>query len=525
MSDQATQTAPATPASGAGLDVKAAKDRLTAVGAAWAREVDAAVADTAEGDGFTPEVLERTERYQREYDTLQAAIQRAEKAKERDNLTKAQEDLTSAAPRMRDLQADLDAKTHRAFMEVGQNRYRAESKHPHCDTTSELYLGQPAIVRNTATGRNEVMPFPAQFGADNDTMSLERTYRMAEIVQADKFGLFTADGSRVDGHNSPVGKQRRVHAILADDADLSSGGGPAAGWDLTTIGGMLVQYMIQMNDFLQWCKVIQTDSINNMIIDRRTEVAAAGRVQQSGTIPSADSTFNNVELNVFKYGVIRQYTFETTMFAEPWSVAQTVAQDGGIALTNGIGQDLVTGGGTTPTPDEIEGIVTYIKANTATTAFTGVDNTNFLRGTNAFGHSQMAQFVGSLQKEYFRMPSKKMMMPLSIWSKLMGLVDGDERPLFVNAGPNQDSNINNFSLPQYAVDVVLDENLDPGTATSQVPIVYGDLMGYCARLARGVRVDFSTEYGYANDRLAYRFLQHAGGVVVDINAFKGYQVA
>ena len=79
----------------------------------WAETVDAAVSSE---DGLTGEVLERANRYQAEYDALTQALDAAEVEASRDNLAKAQEHLTSGAPRMREVQAKLDADVMRAIL-------------------------------------------------------------------------------------------------------------------------------------------------------------------------------------------------------------------------------------------------------------------------------------------------------------------------------------------------------------------------------------------------------------------------
>ena len=353
------------------------------------------------------------------------------------------------------------------------------------------------------------MPFPTVH-AEDGYADLEATFRLADIVQADKYGLYKATGERVDGHNAPVGRERVLQAQVQTTGD----------WTLTTIAGMLVNYLVNLNEMLMFCKVIQSNAINQMQITRRTALDDASQVAESADIGLDDSTYQNVDLPVFKFGQIRQYTAETMMTEDVWSMAQSVAFDGGIGLANGIGEALVTGSGSS----QPLGISTWIKsAGAATRRHMGPAANAFLTGAQGFKHSQMASFIGSLSKEYFKVPSKKILMRLSVWSNLIGvpIASDDNRPIFVNGPPNQDINIANMSLPQYAVDIILDENLDVGTAASEVPMIYGDFNGYCARLAGGPRIDFSTEFGFRQDRLAYRFLQHAGGTVVDEMAFRG----
>ena len=50
-------------------------------------------------------------------------------------------------------------------------------------------------------------------------------------------------------------------------------------------------------------------------------------------------------------------------------------------------------------------------------------------------------------------------------------------------------------------------------------------MSFCVILAGGPRMDFSTEFGFVNDRLALRVIQHVGSAIVDTKGFKGVTVS
>ena len=137
--------------------------------------------------------------------------------------------------------------------------------------------------------------------------------------------------------------------------------------------------MVQENEFMSVCKIIQSPNINTYHVIRRSDVPVAGAVAEDGAVPRSDSTFiANLQLTPKKYGFIKDYTYETTMQAEPWSMSQLIASDSGIGLRNGIGQDLVEGLGT---GNRMTGIKTFINSAAGSTMrIAGVARGDFLQG-------------------------------------------------------------------------------------------------------------------------------------------------
>ena len=358
----------------------------------------------------------------------------------------------------------------------------------------------PLIARNPVTGRNEVHPFPAIFagkGNDQDA-NLEAAFRNAEMIAADKVGRY-----------DPVTGQRR--GVVQADQDL-------ADYTQLTQGGMLHLYEIQMNELAMYMDVKQTPYINNYLVDRRTTVPNAGLVGEAGTINVSDSGFDTVTITPRKFGYQKRMSYESGMTQEPWSMANTLMMDGGIGLGNGIGALIVTGDGTTGTgmAQQWQGIDAWGNA-TAAARFTLPTAATFLptTGTNNFGIDAMSRFCGSLPKEYFRKPNKKMVMRLSLWTRLQGAVDREMRKLF-----DSNSSLGDLQLPDFNVSVVLDENVDAGTAQNDNAIYYGDLMSFCLVYFGSTRVDFSPYEAWNTDQLSWRFIAHRGFANIDPNGIR-----
>ena len=84
---------------------------------------------------------------------------------------------------------------------------------------------------------------------------------------------------------------------------------------------MLYTYMVQENELISICKIIQSPNINVYHVIRRNAVPNAVPMAEGGAVANFGfSTFiANLQLTPRKYGFIKQYTYETTMQAEPWS--------------------------------------------------------------------------------------------------------------------------------------------------------------------------------------------------------------
>ena len=406
-----------------------------------------------------------------------------------------------------DAQVRRDALTHRNLMLAAKNRYAGEdnlkgfTEHP-----GEVVLGQPLIARNPVTGYNEVLPIPfvaAEAGDDEDAYlkSLEASFRYGEIVRAGKEGDYDAKtGNRL----SRLSQAAQLQA-QADTGDIN----------LTSVGGDLYAEMVRRDTFMSVCKIQQVPNLNQYKATGRTAIPTATAVAEDGAIVSnLGDTWRNIDVDFKKYGIILQYTHETTQVESAWSMGQLLAMDAGTAVRNGFNQDLLTAaaGGNT-----LDGFIPTIKANAAYRT-DGGPNGDFPGGITV---TRMASISTSIPKEYMTSPNKRLVMSLATWTGIMGRVDTDMRKLF------RDSNmsVDDLQLAEYNVRVVLDDNLEAGSATGQIPMLFGDMQSFCVILAGGPRMDFSTEFGFANDRLALRVIQHVGSAIVDTKGFKGVHVS
>ena len=514
-------------------ELAALRERRDAVATQWVDAVRAEAQPGKDGEvsleaGLSTETQEKIERLHREYQVLAASLKEGEKAKEQADLVKANEDLTSNAPRYRDLQAKREAAFFKDLMAVGQGEYRNEE--PDSDPRAGAHPGalpiaQPLIARNPVTGKNQVYPVSAVFPGKNKEVSIEASFRKMEMIQADRFGQFDPlTGNKVGRHQAPVGKQ--LEADLGFDTGAPNVDEAVADTYLNQ-GGMLYLYEIQRNELAMYMDIKQVPYVNDFLIDRRTSVGtltAKGLVEESGTIQPIDSAFDTITITPKKFAFLKGMSYESSRLQEPWSVAQTIMTDAGILMGNTFGEQIVTGDGTTGDrmAEQWEGLKTWAKAsgNANNIALSSVANFLPTPSTNtSFGIPHLATFLTGLDKEYFRAPNKLLSMTLATWGKFQGVTDGERRKLF-----DSNTSLEDMVLTPWNIRVVIDENWDTGATAGDIPWFYGDFMSACFVMYGPVRVDYSMEYRFDTDRLYWRFIAHRGFRVVDPNGFKGGRI-
>lgn len=516
-------------------ELAALRERREAVKEEWVKAARAEMT-AAEGKAglvaeISGEAQETINRLSAEWDTITDLIKKEEAAKASADLVKADEELSAQAPNYRDRQARLMAQWYDDFMAVGRGEYTNPSPNAAAgETPGTLSMGQPLIARNPRTGKNEVYPVSPVFAGEgkNRRANVEASMRQMAIISEDKFGKYDpVTGNRV-GHTAPVGREL-VEADLGKDRN-SPGVQEQVSDTYLIVGGQLYLYEIQMNELAQYFNIIQTPNINQITVNRRTAVGDAYLMDEASSINTRDSSFDTVTIDPFKVGQIRGASYESlNMLAEPFSVAETIVRDAGISQGNFIGRLLVTGDGSTGSrlAQQPQGLRTWALIAGNNNNFDLGSAANFLTDdTPTFGVEEMSKFMGSLPKEYFKMPGKMLVMPLRVWTALVGRQDGDNRQLWsVGAQDGPWKNNMDFSLPQYNVRVVLDENFDAGTATGQIPMFYGDLTCWTLAYYGAPRIDFSTEYGYQSDRYYWRFITYRGFQNIDPNGAKGGRIS
>ena len=282
----------------------------------------------------------------------------------------------------------------------------------------------------------------------------------------------------------------------------------------------LYRYMIDRNELAMYCTVYQTPGLNDLPIQRRTEVPKATIVGDNTNygenmdIGDQQSQFSEFTLKAFKYAFISQYSYEAAMSVEPWSIAAQIVEDGAIGLANGFGEHVWIGSGGANQPT---GVLTAIKADSgqqvtgpaAATAFAGA------RNARTFTFDTFTNFITMLPIEYFRSPNLRLITNIQPWGNLLSVTDTNGQPLF-----NPDMSVGEMTLPKFGLRV----NLEPAgesVAANNYPFVIADLSCHAVRYGGGVRIDFSSEYGWQKDLLSYKFVLYADANQIDPNGSRG----
>ena len=520
-------------------ELAALRERREALSAQWVDAVRSEAATGKDGEtsleaGLSTEAQERIQRIQGEYEVVSATIKEHQQAKERSDLRQADEDLTAKAPDYRALQAKAEAEFYQNLIDAGRGKYT--NPNPGNDVRGGAHPGslpvpQPLIARNPRTGKNEVYPVNAVFSTSEDDKqnreaNIEASFRQMEMVQADRFGEFDPiTGKRLS--DAPTSRQ----LVEAQDSLGFDQGNTITNVDrvATTYlnqGGMLYQYEIQRNELAQYMDIKQLPAVNDFLIDRRTAIGGdVGLVNEAGSISTIESTFDTLTFTPRKYAHLRGMTYESMMLREPWSVAETIMTDAGIAMGNILGKHIVTATGTGPGGNSMsaqwQGLRAWAQVSgDANNRSLGARGTFLSSSGSTFGIYELAQFVTSLPKEYFRAPNKLLSMSLATWGRLVGQEDTQGRKLFTSASSTED-----MRLPDYNLRVVIDENWDSGTLNARdIPFFFGDFTSNCFVMYGPVRIDFSSEYQWTTDRLFWRFIMHRGFGVVDPNGQFGGRV-
>lgn len=409
--------------------------------------------------------------------------------------------------------AKINAKLAEDIIKVGRNKYQAEDIVWDETLASTLCIDAPFIEMGT-DGVNRVMPFrpiyKSKEESKNREVDIHATYRQAEIYASGMAGKFDPiTGLYIEGNPSPASPASAAPQTTAVTEkaipDLSIG---------------LYRYLITMNKIVRYCDVRQVSGLNTHWVNRRTQIPegvivdprTSGGTPYGGegfTLSEKKLTYDAIGIDLWKYGFIMGYTFESEYAVKDWSVPGQILMDGGTALSNILGKHVMIGDGVR----KPMGIVPSIA--TANQKAAGAHGT-FLSATgNTYKRPELIKLMtGQTSQAYFEMGNYYLFMNKNTWGNFISIEDGSGRAAFLAYG----SRANSITPGQIFTgeSVMLDQNIDD-IASGKQPLVYADPMGHVVMLADGMRIDFSKEWGFAEDVLAYRFIQFAGAAQVDPN--------
>lgn len=256
--------------------------------------------------------------------------------------------------------------------------------------------------------------------------------------------------------------------------------------------------------------ILRTSSGESLKFPRLTSLGnltqTNAKVAELGTIQKGNATFDQVQLDAFKYGQISQSSREV-IEDSVIDVRGLMGQVLGRNMANYLGYDLTLGTGSS----QPRGVVTVAAASGQTvTGATGVTG----KPSNM---DNILDVISKLPIPYRR--GAKFLMNDTTTFVLrkfkLNFSTGDNayawQPSVVPGGPD--------TLMGYPV--VVDPNI-AGTALNAVSIVFGDFSMYYVRLVNDVRVEYSTEYAWDTDLVSVKAVLRADGDAIDDTAFAAF---
>jgi HK97 family phage major capsid protein len=256
--------------------------------------------------------------------------------------------------------------------------------------------------------------------------------------------------------------------------------------------------------------ILRTGSGETLKFPRLTTLGnltqANSRVAELGQLQKGNATFDQVQLDAYKYGQISQTGREVVEDAviDLRGLMGTIL---GRNMANYLGLDLTTGDGS----GKPRGVVTVATAGSQTvTSTTGVAG-------KPVNMDEILTLISKLPRQY-RRGAKFLMNDSTTFTLLkfkLNFSTGDNayawQPSLVPGGPD--------TLMGYPV--IVDPNI-AATAVNAASIILGNFEYYYVRLVNDVRVEYSTEYAWDTDLISVKAVLRADGDAVDDSAFAAF---
>jgi HK97 family phage major capsid protein len=316
----------------------------------------------------------------------------------------------------------------------------------------------------------------------------------------------------------------------AERRDLVSGNGFPGGPSAATKGAETIPVTLVSNLYQKLFDdsailgagptILRTESGETMKLPRLTGLgtltnttpgAGSSRVFEAGAIQENDPTFDQVQLDAYKYA---QYTQVSRELVEDGvlDIEALIGQVLGRNISNYLGLDLTLGTGT----NQPNGIATLVPAGNKVTGATGRTGLPYDPGTGLGNFDTILDVIAKLKPGY-RRNAKFLVNDTSMFSlrklKMNGLYAWE--PGLQGAGqPDQ--------LMGYPI--LSDPNIPAfaAIAGTAVTMIFGDFSAYFVRLVRDVRIEWSMEFAWVNDLLSVKAVVRADGDAIDNTAFAAF---
>jgi HK97 family phage major capsid protein len=300
-----------------------------------------------------------------------------------------------------------------------------------------------------------------------------------------------------------MGRAGRVRIHTRDT--LKSTATQALGVD---VYGRIVQHLVETSAIMRaGATVVTTDTGEDLVVPRSTGFVTSAITAEGAQITESDPTLSTVTLKAFKYANYFEVSQELANDS-PTNLLDFLARQAALSLglgTNGYGDDLINGAGTT----EPRGLL--LDAGTGVTGPAGTGTTLGTQGTANQGTDALWNLVGSVAEPYAESDSAAFLMRNASNVTVRKLRDTSGQP--VNGLTDRRSIL---GYPVY-VDPFM-----PAMANTAESIAFGAMDRYFVRIVNGVRFERSDEFRFQHDLVAFRCIVRLDGALIDTNAVKTF---
>ena len=253
----------------------------------------------------------------------------------------------------------------------------------------------------------------------------------------------------------------------------------------------LLTHLINRAAIAGIARTIATPSGGDLKLPTTTAHSTAALVTEGAAIGESDPTFASVTLGAYKFAHLVQVSTEAITDSGV-DLSGYIAQAGGEAVGNALGQYLVTGSGSS----QPQGVVT------------GATLGKTAASASAITYGELVDLVHSVSPAYRASASVGFVMNDSTVGYLRKLVDTTGMPIW-NESLRTGEPSRLLGYP-----VTVDSNV-ASIATGAKTILFGDFSRYVVRLAGGVRVERSDDFAFSNDLATFRIVVRADGRMAD----------
>lgn len=252
---------------------------------------------------------------------------------------------------------------------------------------------------------------------------------------------------------------------------------------------------------LQTSQIFNTTSGENLTIPTLTGRSTAALATATATISSSDPTFSSITLGAYKYSFLVPVANELIADAG-FDLTSLIADQAGNEIGYRVNDALTNGTGS----NQPNGVLNA--AGSALTGGTGV--------SGAFTYDNLIDLVYKIDGAARALPGVGFQMPATGLSTLRKLKDTAGNYIFVPGTSGQPDTV--LGYPVYENPAI------SAVATAAKSVIFGHLPSYKVRIAGGIDIAQSTDYGFNTDLTYFRFKMRVDGNLTHsshIQYFKG----